>query len=335
KNYKGVYRYVTLAVWLVTSAIMILDRFYWNVWPRQSICTDGCGNDSFCPMDEDPGCLKDGPWSVKVFDVIARISARLVISTTTLMFLTMSHGTWNYLSEVEKLRPYLYGWRGDNFWLHTVGGWSIGIWVIAHVWSLLLPSLFHGYANVKIPGEFGWLPPQVPIPGGNLDAELEQARWGVDDIWRIFWMTVIFGMLMPLSRSMWMMGRNFSLAMILHTALGCGFFFDSVRRKTHPHVWILNTPFVIWYIIDKVWMATKGRVDPLVEATRVQLDNDYMLLLWRHDDKPKRICDLFWVRKSRYDMKGSGGELAHPFTTCSSHDVDVTGTPRISPSRGI
>ena len=42
------------------------------------------------------------------------------------------------------------------------------------------------------------------------------------------------------------------------------------------------------------------RVNPLAEATRVQLDNDYMLLLWRHDGKPKRICDLFWVKKSRY-----------------------------------
>ena len=52
RNYRGVYRYTTLAIWLATSAIMILDRFYWNVWPRQSICTDGCGTDFFCEMDE-------------------------------------------------------------------------------------------------------------------------------------------------------------------------------------------------------------------------------------------------------------------------------------------
>lgn len=47
-----VYRGTMLSIWLVSSAVIVLDRFYWNVWPRQTICTDGCGNDFFCPMDE-------------------------------------------------------------------------------------------------------------------------------------------------------------------------------------------------------------------------------------------------------------------------------------------
>eukprot|EP00904_Undaria_pinnatifida_P008090 jgi/Undpi1/4410/HiC_scaffold_17.g07765.m1 len=265
---------------------MILDRFYWNVWPRQTVCTDGCGNDFFCQMDEDPGCLKEGPWSVKVFDAIARISSRLIISTTNLMFSTMCHGSWNYLSEVDALRPFLYGWRADNYWLHALGGWSIGVWTLLHVWSLLLPSMFHGYTNEKVPGVFTWLPPQV-ASGSNIDSELKLARWGDDDIWRIFWMTLMFGLLLPVSRSAWALTKNFSFCMVLHTALGAGYYIDSVRRKTHPHVWILNTPVVIWYIIDKVWCATKGRV----------------------------------------------GELAHPFTTCSSHDVTVEEKPRNSTAR--
>lgn len=40
---------------------------------------------------------------------------------------------------------------------------------------------------------------------------------------------------------------------------GAGVFYDSWRRKTHPHVWILNTPVVIWYIADKIWCATRSR----------------------------------------------------------------------------
>ena len=52
RNLRGVYRYGMLAVWLGCSSVMILDRFYWNIWPRQSICTDGCGTDIFCDMDE-------------------------------------------------------------------------------------------------------------------------------------------------------------------------------------------------------------------------------------------------------------------------------------------
>ncbi|CAM9357224.1 unnamed protein product, partial [Ascophyllum nodosum] len=204
------------------------------------------------------GCLKEGPWSVKVFDFIARASARLIISTTSLMFLTMCHGTWNYLSEVEIFRPFLYRWRNDNQWLHTVGGWTMGFWIVVHVWLLFLPWLANGYKNVKVGGDLGW-PLQVSLSGGNIDTENRLARWGLDDIWRICWMTLIFGALLPLSRSAWALKKNYSLAMWLHIALGAGVFFDSWRRKTHPHVWFLNTPVVLWYLADKLWCSTRGR----------------------------------------------------------------------------
>lgn len=55
-NWNGVYRYTCLAVWIVSSAVMIIDRFYWNVWPRQTICSPGCGNDFFCSVDEVRWC---------------------------------------------------------------------------------------------------------------------------------------------------------------------------------------------------------------------------------------------------------------------------------------
>ncbi|CAM9748057.1 unnamed protein product, partial [Ectocarpus fasciculatus] len=41
--------------------------------------------------------------------------------------------------------------------------------------------------------------------------------------------------------------------------VGVGYFFDNWRRRTHPHVWILNTPVFLWYIADKVWCCTWGR----------------------------------------------------------------------------
>ena len=76
------------------------------------------------------------------------------------MFITMCHGTWNYLSEIRMLRPFLYSWRADNFWLHTIGGWTIGAWTLSHVWSLFLPSMFNGYKNVIVGGSID-LPLQV------------------------------------------------------------------------------------------------------------------------------------------------------------------------------
>ncbi|CAM9533486.1 unnamed protein product [Ectocarpus sp. 6 AP-2014] len=332
KDRSGVYRYVGLGVWLFISTFMVLDRFYWNVWPRQSICTDGCGGDFFCDMDDDPGCLKAGPWSAKVFDVIARISARLIISTTNLIFITMCHGTWNWLSEINMLRSLLYSWRADNAWLHAIGGWTLGVVTLLHVWSLFLPSMFHGYQNKVVGGPFD-IPLQVGLMASNVDVQNKLANWGYDDVWRLIWMTLIFCVLTPLSRSVWALKKNFSLAMWLHIGVGMGYFFDNWRRRTHPHVWILNTPVVLWYIADKIWCCTEGRVNHRAETTRIKLDEDYMLLLW-NEDQPKSICDIFWLKHSDRDSKGSRrtGEVAHPFTTCSSHDTAVGHT---SPEAGI
>ena len=66
---------------------------------------------------------------------------------------------------------------------------------------------------------------QVDLTGGNVEVSTREARWGVDDIWRIVWMTVIFGALMPLSRSTWALAKNYSLAMWLHMVghNGCTF----------------------------------------------------------------------------------------------------------------
>ena len=64
--------------------------------------------------------------------------------------------------------------------------------------------------------------------------------------------------------------QNFRLIALLYAvvlvlkALGAGFFFDSWRRKTHPHVWFLNTPVVLWYLADKFWCSTRGRRGVLV-----------------------------------------------------------------------
>lgn len=50
-NRHGVYRYGALMVWILATTAMVLDRFYWNIWPRESICTHGCGKD-ICNIEE-------------------------------------------------------------------------------------------------------------------------------------------------------------------------------------------------------------------------------------------------------------------------------------------
>ena len=64
-------------MWIVftfTTVIAIVDRFVWNIWPRQiySIGTGSAGSDRL-------EGFKPGPWSVVLYDVLARISGRYAI----------------------------------------------------------------------------------------------------------------------------------------------------------------------------------------------------------------------------------------------------------------
>lgn len=325
----GYYRWTFLTIWIIITVIMVLDRFFPNVWPRQSFsgppCNGKCGGDFFCGpggKSKGPiGCLQPGPWGAKIFDILARSSARIIISTTNLMFLTVSHCTWNFLSERKFLKPYLYDWRTDNLWLHTVGGWTLGVWTIAHVYSLFLPSIFNGFRNAHVTGKFGW-PAQIPLAAPQIDSDLRVANFGSDDIWRLFWMSVLFFIIFPVSRSLWGLRKNFSLAMWLHIGAGAGFFIDSARRRTHPHVWILNLPFVAWYIADRIASVWFYRADRNNSARRIMLDKNYMLLLWKQDRFYKSVCDLYWL-KERFLNRKRASEWSHPFTTASAHYIKV------------
>ena len=182
------FRYGMLVSWLIISLLLVLDRFYTNIWPRQSFtaapCFGKCGGDFFCSFggeDGPPGCLRPGPWTAKTFDVLARASARWIVSTTNLMFLTVCHCTWNWLAERRYLKRFLYTWREDNLWIHKIAGWSIVLWTLAHMWSLFLPSIFHGYQNVHVSGPFEFMA-QVGLAGPQIDTEDKLARWGSDDV---------------------------------------------------------------------------------------------------------------------------------------------------------
>ena len=193
-------------------------------------------------------CLKDGPWTVKLFDFLSRVSGRVIITTTSLMFLTMCHSTFNSLSRVVCLRRLMSNIREDNKRLHIWGGKLMGVCVLVHVWSLLLPSIFSGFANVVVTVNSFSLPANIALGANQIDADAKEARWGVDDLWRLTWMTLMFGFLFPLSRYARMLSINYSLCMWIHVVIGVGFFFDSFRRRTHPHVWWWNTPFFLWYV---------------------------------------------------------------------------------------
>jgi hypothetical protein len=276
---------------------------------------------------------------VQTFDALARISARLIISTTNLMFLSVCTFTWHCIAtkarqaSPERWGPFFQNVADDNKRLHRIGGWTLGVVIIMHVWSLFLPSIAHGYANVfqQLPFSVEW-PAQVSLGSlSQVDTSLMRANWGSDDVWRLTWMTVMFGLLFPLSRSSWLLNRSFSLAMYLHLFLGIGVFIDSARRRTHPHVWVVNIPFFAWYLVDKVLQQWHCKRGVAVQCTALDPQGDYVVLTWKNEstretagdpiDDSRSICDIYWFRFSRSSDVPRAFELAHPFTVASSFDV--------------
>ena len=344
------YRTFMVVLYVLVSFLAVIDRFTTNHSPRQSfaithdwgICqktkllnsgleviSSACGGDYFCGSESDVAahhgqlvkavgdnwCLKEGPLSVKIFDILSRTSGRVIITTTTLIFLTISHCSWNHLASKKPCRKFLWNVKRDNLWLHKVGGRVIGVCTVIHVWSLLLPAIFDGYKNTLVTlNSFSW-PAQISLGTQSIVTSNMTVNWGVDDIWRLFWMSLMFLCLFPLSRAYKVLQRNYTLAMWLHIGLGFGYFFDSWRRRSHPHVWLFNTPFFLWYLCDRIAAMTFYRHSEQ-EVFLIKLDENYQLLMWklRPEMLPARqVCDIYKLRSNKRRF-----EFSHPFTVASN-----------------
>jgi hypothetical protein len=224
---------------------------------------------------------KPGPWSVKAYDVIARISGRFALTCFNLLLFTRLKFAEHALGASPVVNKYLLDCSdiiNANVRMHRWNGIALCILTVIHVWSILFPCVFHGYVAKVVPGHFEW-PLSERTPNGFRDADPETKTMSlqVDDVWRIVEMTVMLGILMPLSVR-WLATR-WHVGMPLHQIIMVLYFVDIVRRHSHPHSWILNTPFFVLWIVDKVWQLYWRRgVSPKVH--RLKLGDDYMVLFW-------------------------------------------------------
>ena len=371
KFFKGCTPYfiISWTIFVLISLLAVLDRFLWNVSPRQefalklhwSMCqkqkaiqlnttnetsfkiASGCGNDYFCgnkaqqellnAKDGPLGCLKEGPWTVPLFDVLSRISGRLIITATSLEFLTVCRCSWNFLasSSIPWLRRYLNNWQQDNITLHKLGGWIIGVCTVIHVWSFFLPSIFNGFTNRLIMQEpFSW-PFQITTGMSSVMIAEKYVNWSFDDVWRLFWMTVMLCALIPLTRAAKALAFNYSAMMWLHVFVAVIYFIDSFRRRSHPHVWLYNTPFFIWYILDRIVGLTCYHFSRDTKVRVFRLDDDYQVLMWQHKsiDRVTQTSsgDIYWMKSSKPTKHQTASfcdkncrrafEWSHPFTAAS------------------
>eukprot|EP00816_Leptocylindrus_hargravesii_P008541 CAMPEP_0196820450 /NCGR_PEP_ID=MMETSP1362-20130617/75343_1 /TAXON_ID=163516 /ORGANISM="Leptocylindrus danicus, Strain CCMP1856" /LENGTH=406 /DNA_ID=CAMNT_0042199341 /DNA_START=158 /DNA_END=1378 /DNA_ORIENTATION=+ len=140
-----------------------------------------------------------------------------------------------------------------------------------------------------IPGVWEWpASERTPVkcsvddkPGcwpGDANNELKQMGLQADDVFRLVEMTLFLMILMPLSLK-WLASR-WHAAIQLHRLINIVYFVDIVRRHSHPHSWVLNTPVFIIYCIDAFVWSNYWRRNNSPEVKRVKLGKDYMVLYW-------------------------------------------------------
>jgi len=274
--------------WFLTLTILaIVDRFTWNVWPRQmySIGAGSAGSDRL-------EGFKPGPWSVKVYDCMARISGRYSILAYNFLLITRLESLEWFLT-TRIVSKYILDTKNivnANLRMHAWSGVALCALTLLHIWTILLPCVTHGYGAVVVPGKFEWpLSERTPVkcsvedvpgcwPG---DANIENKTMGlqVDDVWRLVEMTVLLCILMPISIR-WLATR-WHAGIQIHRFINVAYFVDIVRRHSHPHSWILNTPIFCIYLLDKLVWAKFFHRNNNPEVKKVKLGNDFMVLYWK------------------------------------------------------
>jgi hypothetical protein len=203
------------AVWLLYGSLTVLatiDRFTWNVWPRQSFRI-GSG---YAGKDQLIG-FKPGPWSVVVYDVFARISGRFCIMAYNLLLVTRMRSLQNFLPS-SFVGKYLLDCRNivnANNRLHTWNAIALVAVTILHVWSILLPCVTHGWAAQVVPVYFEWiLSERKPEGFKDADPETETMSMQVDDVFRLVEMTILLGLFIPLS--CWWLTTKWHIGIKIH-----------------------------------------------------------------------------------------------------------------------
>jgi len=296
-------------VWTVYGAftlLAIVDRFTTNVWPRQ-LFRVGAGT---AGSDFTAG-IKPGPWSVALYDILARTSGRFSICALNLLFATMMHTSMAAAAESWIGRRVIdfRGAAAANAALHKWNGIGLAVLTLLHVWTVLAPALFHGFAVRVVLGVWEW-PASERGPAGfkDVDPVARLVMLQGDDVWRLVQMTLLLGVALPLSVR-WL-ARRWHVGIHLHVFIAVAYFIDIVRRHTHPHSWVLNTPFFVAWIADlAVGLAWRFGV-PTVSYRR--LSDAYAVLTWTAPARAPAGC----VGPTVY-LRLPGASLwerAHPFT---------------------
>lgn len=127
-------------------------------------------------------------------------------------------------------------------------------------------------------GRFEW-PLSEGTPSGFKDANKNTRVMSMqgDDVYRIIEMTLLLAVMLPLTLR-WFRTR-YHIAVHLNNVVSVLYFVDIVRRHTHPHSWILSTPFFVAWLMDSA-ISFYWRKERVWTLSCTWLSDDYILLYW-------------------------------------------------------
>ena len=181
--------------WLLFAQLtrwFVADRFVGHVWMRDTIRPGSFSRQGSRSFGGDRRDIIEGPFFVKFYDVVARISGRFtMLGLNGLMFVFM---------HALHFRAMECGWLTElvdftdehaRHRVHKCLGWGVVIATLVHIWSILFPCVFHGYGVKIVPGSFD-LPFSERAPSGfkHADNAKKVMSLQLDDCWRLFEISV-------------------------------------------------------------------------------------------------------------------------------------------------
>lgn len=315
------YSLVMWMLYLSITTLAILDRFTTNVWPRQN-CRIGkgtCGNDSAMSFDN--------PWTVIFYEFVARVAGRVMIVSLNFQFITMMKRSFQWLQDktMKNRCIDMSNVRGENVWFHIVNGCVLIVSTLLHIWSILFPVFFSGFDVQVRAGEFEW-PVSERKPAGfkHVDVNATMVTLQVDDAARLGVISVLFAVLVPISLQ-WMGNHMWHIGELLHIFVAVVYFFDIVRRHTHPRSWIFNTPFFLAWLFDLVVLSRCMRRE--VQLNIRSIGRQYAVMLWKEDSRGKNMRESPIAEHVYLKLRSAAVlEKAHPFTTFKRRGTRFLGT---------
>eukprot|EP01083_Nonionella_stella_P067134 177316_1 len=284
------------------TLVAVIDRFTINLWPL---------------WVDSPGPTIPGNTGVSVFALIAWISSRMMLVSSSYIFLFQCRVFWNWFCEQKMPNKYLVieGIHQTNINIHYHVGWAlVGVPVVLHVWAIVFAAAFP-QNDVKLYD--AWMRPKnpdgtsIPFYADNL------LSLGINDVYRIVSTSVTFFILIPYSIIAICRNRNWSRAQWIHFTGAMIYTVDLIRMKSHPHCWVFNLPFIMWWMADRTYGIFWYRRCVAKLVNRVDLDGKYAIL---YLSVPPQIHSLRTIGDVLYvNFLAPKWDRAHPFTVFWNH----------------